>query len=265
MSSLDRKYNLKRGIVTGDEKTFGIEHHTVNTAVLPSTFDLRMAFPNCVPPILDQFTLGSCASNEASNAIRFCLAKEKVSVYQPSRLFLYYFGRLFEGSNVNQDTGTSISGLCGSISKYGVCSEHNWDYDITKFTVQPPRIAIMAAHTHLHGYEFLQVPQDLIHMKQALVSGYPIIIGIQVYDSFESDIVAKTGIVPMPRATEKNLGGHAVSVISYNDVTQTFTCQNSWGVDGWGLPDSPGYFTIPYSYLLDPSLSGDFAQIRYFK
>ena len=259
---LGRKYNLKPAVVTGHEKKFGIKHHTVSAENLPIQFDLRTAFPECIPNILDQGQLGTCASNELSNALRFCLAKEKVNIFQPSRLFLYYFGRLFEESSVTEDTGTSISGLCGAVTKYGVCSENNWGYDITKYTIQPCRPAVMAAHTHTPGYTFLQVPQDLTHMKQALFSGSSIVIGIQVYDSFESDTVAQTGIVPMPNITnEKYLGGHAVQIFSYNDNTQTFGMMNSWGTN-WG---QKGYFTIPYSYLLDPNLSGDFCTIQYFK
>ncbi|MGI8571877.1 MAG: peptidase, partial [Solirubrobacteraceae bacterium] len=33
---------------------------------------------------------------------------------------------------------------------------------------------------------------------------------------------------------------------------------NSWG-EGWG---QAGYFTMPYAYLLNPSLSSDFWTIR---
>ena len=263
MSRLNKTYKLKPAILTGNEKKFGVEHHTVSTSNLPTQCVLRTVFPEYVPSILDQGQLGDCVGNELSNAMKFCLTKEygKV-VLSPSRLFLYYFGRLFEGSPVTEDTGMSISGACGAVSKYGCCSERNWGYDITKFTVQPPRPCIIAAHSHTPQYQFLQVPQDLTHIKQALYSGYPVIIGIQVYSSFESDTVAQTGVVPMPDTTkEMLLGGHAVLLISWSDDTQTFTCQNSW-TDAWG---NKGCFTIPYAYLIDPNLSNDFCQVRYFK
>ena len=265
MSTINRKYNLKPAIVTGNEKLFKLEHPSLKGIVLPIKFDLRIAFPGCVPPILDQGELGTCAANELSNAMRYCLRKEKVGDFQPSRLYIYYFGRLFEGSDVNQDTGMSISGVCGSIAKYGACSENNWGYDITKFTQQPVRNAIIAAHTHIPYYKFLQVPQDLTNIKTALYSGYPVIIGVQLYSSFESDQVTKTGIVPIPDKTkEKLLGGHALNLIAYDDATQTFTGQNSWGggLNGWG---NNGFFTIPYAYLLDSSLSDDFCTVKYFK
>jgi len=261
MSTLNRKYNLKPAVLTGDEKLFNLDHPSLQGSVLPIQYDLRTAFPNIVLPVLDQSSLGSCAANQVSNAMRFCLAKEKVSIFQPSRLFIYYFGRLFEGSPVTEDTGMSISGVCGAMSKYGACSENNWGYDITKFTLQPSRNAIIAAHSHTPRYNFLQVPQNLTSIKTALYSGFPVIIGLQLYTSFESDTVAQTGVVPMPDTTKETLlGGHCLNLISYNDTTQTFTGMNSWS-DFWG---DKGMFTIPYQYILDPNLGGDYCQIRYF-
>lgn len=260
--SINRKYNLKPAVLTGNEKMFKLEHPSLKGVVLPVKFDLRTAFPGCVPPVLDQGQLGSCAGNQISNAMRFCLTKQKVSIFQPSRLYIYYFGRLFEGSDVHQDTGMSISGVCGSIAKYGACSENNWGYDITKFTQQPVRNAIIAAYTHIPGYKFLRVPQNLISIKTALVSGFPVIIGVQLYSSFESDAVSRTGVIPMPDKTkEQLLGGHALNLIAYDDTTQTFTGQNSWGT-GWG---NKGFFTIPYQYILDSSLGADYCTVKYFK
>ena len=268
MTTLNRKYNLKPAVTTGTEKMFRLDHHSIDmTITLPLQFDLRTMFPSCIPVILDQSSLGSCAANELSNAMRYCLRKEKVVDFQPSRLYIYYFGRLFEGSDVHQDTGMSVSGVCGAIQKYGSCSENNWGYDITKFTIQPPRHAIIAAHTHVPGYKFLQVQQDLVHIKQALFSGYPIIIGLQLYSSFESDLVMQTGVVPIPDITKETLlGGHCLALYSYDDSTQTFGMMNSWGK---GTIENPvgkdGWFTIPYKYILDPNLGQDYCQVRYFK
>jgi C1A family cysteine protease len=265
MSTFNRKYNLKPAVLTGNEKLFKLDHHSLKGITLPEKYDLRTVFPECIPPVLDQLQLGACGPNEISNAMRFCLAREKVSIFQPSRLYIYYFTRLFEGSDINQDTGVSISGACGAVSKYSACSENNWGYDITKFTLQPPRNALIAAHTHIPGFKFLQVPQNLTSIKTALVSGFPILIGVQLYSSFESDEVTKTGVVPMPDTKkEQLLGGHCLMIIAYDDKTQTFTGMNSWGggPNGWG---QQGFFTIPYAYILDPNLGGDYCQVRYFK
>ncbi len=95
-------------------------------------------------------------------------------------------------------------------------------------------------------------------MKGCLASGYPFVFGFTVYESFESDQVAQTGHVPMPQAGEQVVGGHAVLAVGYDDSNQWFIVRNSWGPN-WGMQ---GYFTMPYLYLLDPNLSGDFWMVQ---
>ena len=60
--------------------------------------------------------------------------------------------------------------------------------------------------------------------------------------------------VQMPAKDEKVKGGHAVLIVGYDDTIKRFLCMNSWGIL-WGMR---GYFTIPYEYVLNPSLAGDF-------
>ena len=95
-------------------------------------------------------------------------------------------------------------------------------------------------------------------MKGCLAQGYPFVFGFTVYESFESQPVAQTGVVPMPASGEAVLGGHAVMAVGYDDSQQRFIVRNSWG-NGWGMQ---GYFTIPYAYLLDSHLASDFWTIR---
>lgn len=95
-------------------------------------------------------------------------------------------------------------------------------------------------------------------MRNCLFSGYPFCFGFSVYESFESETVAKSGVVNMPTLDEQMLGGHAVCAVGYSDLLQRFTVRNSWGTD-WGMK---GYFSIPYSYLTNRDLSDDFWTIR---
>jgi len=88
--------------------------------------------------------------------------------------------------------------------------------------------------------------------------GLPIVLGISVYESFESQQVAKSGVVPMPANSEKLLGGHAILAVGYNDAEQRFVMRNSWGTS-WGMQ---GYFTIPYAYLTDSNLCDDLWMIQ---
>ena len=87
--------------------------------------------------------------------------------------------------------------------------------------------------------------------------GYPFVIGFTVYESFETEEVARTGVMPMPTPREHVIGGHAVMAVGYDDKLDRFRMRNSWGKD-WG---TKGYFTMPYAYLLDNNLSDDFWKI----
>ena len=104
---------------------------------------------------------------------------------------------------------------------------------------------------------YSRVTQSLTQMKGCLASGYPFVFGFTVYDSFESQQVANTGIVPMPASGESVVGGHAVMAVGYDDSQHRFIVRNSWG-SSWGMQ---GYFTIPYAYL-EANLSSDFWTIR---
>jgi C1A family cysteine protease len=101
---------------------------------------------------------------------------------------------------------------------------------------------------------YRRVTQRLHQMQACLAQGFPFVFGFTVYDSFESEEVAKTGDVPLPPRGETVLGGHAVLAVGYDDDIQRFHVRNSWG-KGWG---KEGYCTMPYGYLSDPQLASDF-------
>lgn len=105
---------------------------------------------------------------------------------------------------------------------------------------------------------YSRVVQSLNQLKGALAAGFPVVLGFTVYESFEGADVAATGVVPMPGAGEKVLGGHCVVAVGYDDSSQRFIIRNSWGA-GWG---QDGYATMPYPYLLSSSLASDFWTIR---
>lgn len=221
-------------------------------ATIPSSIDLR---PQC-PPVYQQGALGSCTANAIAGALEFDQMKQGLSVYTPSRLFVYYNERSMEGT-VLSDSGAAIRDGVRSVNRQGACDESLWPYDITQFATQPPPNCYQAAAQH-RALLYQRVPQQLAHMKAVLASGLTFIYGFTVYESFESQEVANTGIVPMPGMEEAVLGGHAVLAVGFDDVKQVFTTRNSWGPNfGDG-----GYVYMPYAYLLDPGLSADFWTIQ---
>jgi len=183
--------------------------------------------------------------------------KQQIPNFIPSRLFIYYQERLDQG-DVAHDTGASIRASAKAVAKYGSPPESLWQYDVTRFAETPPPNAYTAAlQTKITQY--LALAQDAQQMKSCLANGFPIHIGFSVYSSFETQAVAQSGVVPMPNLTsEQLLGGHAVVVVGYDDSTGTWLCRNSWGA-GWGMN---GYFTMPYAYLTNSRLAGDFWTLR---
>jgi C1A family cysteine protease len=220
---------------------------------LPTSFDLRRQCPE----VYDQGQLGSCTANAIAAAIEFDQMKEQLpKTFVPSRLFIYYNERAIEGT-VGTDSGAQIRDGIKTVSHQGACPETEWPYDLTKFTAQPPPGAYQDALLD-RAVSYQRVARDLIQMKGCLVSGYPFVFGFTVYNSFMNQDVASSGQAPMPAPGEEVVGGHAVMAVGYDDAQQRFIVRNSWGT-GWGMA---GYFTMPYAYLIQPSLASDFWTIR---
>lgn len=221
---------------------------TAVLATLPKQVSLR---PGC-PEVYDQGQLGSCTANAIGAAFEFDQKKQNLTDFMPSRLFIYYNERAIEGT-VDFDSGAMIRDGMKTINQLGVCSERDWAYDPAAFRDKPSVACYQDAAKH-QALEYRSVLQDLHQLQGCLASGYPVVFGFSVYDSFESQAVARSGIVPLPRRGEKLRGGHAVLAVGYDDADQTFSVRNSWGT-GWG---EQGYGTMPYSYLTSTGLASDF-------
>jgi C1A family cysteine protease len=234
-------------------------------AALPPSADLR----SMCPPVYDQGRIGSCTANAIGAAFEFDLKKQGLPDFVPSRLFIYYNERAMEG-HVQFDSGAQIRDGVKSVATLGVCSEDEWRYDDTPPTYDggpfpagardsekpPPQCYEDALGNQVTTYS--RVVRDLDQMRGCLAAGYPFLLGFTVYESFESQQVRSSGVVPMPQPGEQVLGGHAVLAVGYDDSGQTFTVRNSWGPD-WG---QAGYFTMPYAYLTTRGMSSDFWTIR---
>jgi len=226
------KYGLKRQI--DDERDFLFTKLKGEMIVLPAFIDMR----NLMPPIYDQLQLGSCSANSSTSYDVF-LYNNKIEL---SRLFEYYMVRVIEGT-VNEDSGATNRDNVSSINKNGICEEIFMPYDISKFTIPPQEEAIINAKQYtISSYVALN---NLNEIKQALAISKPVILGLDVFESFEGSEIAKTGKMPMPLATEQNLGGHSVLVVGYIDADSCLIVRNSWGA-AWG---DKGYFYMPYDYL----------------
>tara|TARA_R110000868_G_scaffold405025_1_gene683919 strand:+ start:422 stop:1258 length:837 start_codon:yes stop_codon:yes gene_type:complete len=220
-------------------------------AKLSTYVDLR---PYC-SSIEDQGRLGSCTGNAIAGAIEL-LMKRNNKFTDISRLFIYYYERLLENT-VNYDSGAYIRDGIKACYTYGAATENLWPYDISKFRNRPSIDAVNDAKKR--KVKLYERVSDFNGVINAIDNGYPVTIGFDVYSSFDSPTVARTGIMPYPNLKkEKLLGGHAVLIVGYNKNNDTFIVRNSWG-KYWG---DNGYFYMPFQVIKNNTMSGDFWVIK---
>jgi C1A family cysteine protease len=219
--------------------------------ILPPKVDLR---PFC-PPVEDQGNLGSCTANALVGAMEFLELKMGRPHVDLSRLFVYYNERVLEHS-INYDAGAQIRDGIKTLAAQGVCHEEIWPYNTFKFNRKPPAACYKQGSEHQILKYYRATSLKLI--RQSLAAGYPVVFGFTVYESFETEKVAKTGIMSMPKENEEAVGGHAVLAVGYDDISSKVIVRNSWGPK-WG---KQGYFFMPYAYISNPYLADDFWCIR---
>jgi len=214
------------------------------------------------PPINDQGNEGCCSGCGWEEFREYYIIKNNPqSFVKLSKQFIYYQERAMEG-NINVDSGAAISDGAMALNKIGVCPETMDPYIAGNYAIPPTQEMITAAQQYkIQTYYRVN---DLNGVKQALENGLPVVCGIDVYESFESDDVAATGIIPMPKQGEGYLGGHCVFCMGFKDTSSGILgigiqgylmFMNSWGTD-WG---QQGYFQMPYdvfNYLINDMWTG---------
>jgi len=259
---MNRIYNWKKD--KEDLRDFKYEiTHKVSITNIPKSIDLSTS----CSPVFDQGQIGSCTGNALAGMYEYLqlkylkdttikTAEEFTTKYDPvSRLFIYYYERSLEGT-VGEDSGAQIRDGIKVLASQGVCREINWPYSQNNLFKKPNKNANSEAVNHkISVYSRIN---NLNDMKNCLASGFPFVFGFMVYDYFETEEMAKNGILQMPKSNEACLGGHAVMAAGYDDKTQMILVRNSWGA-AWG---KKGYFYMPYTYISNSGLASDFWSVR---
>lgn len=212
-----------------------------------------------MPAVWDQGQLGACVAFGSCAAYVYAAIKAGYPYRDPAELFVYYAARERAGYPLDQDTGLEIRDGIHSLAKDGVAPKEDWPYDVARFAQRPPGQAYRDAAANEAVAYGAVAPGDVDAM---IASGWPVVIGFDVYESFES--VAANGVMPVPTKGERQVGGHCVVLCStLKDGSQIpggapgvgyRRARNSWG-NSWG---DGGYFWYP-----DPAMShaSDFWQV----
>jgi C1A family cysteine protease len=228
-------------------------------ANLPTEIDLRERFG----PVYDQQDIGSCTANAIVGAYRLMSKKR----FEGSRLFLYCQERLMEQHGSKEiplsDVGAFPREGFNYIATTGLCSELSYPYDTKKVNEFPPDHLLEEAKKHrLSGIFDIDTnsgEQTIQQIEHSLSQGIPLCIGVAIYESFMTEEVKKSGIVPVPKPQrydqeddpkDKVLGGHEMIIVGYLAREKMFIVANSWGPQ-WGLS---GFCLVPYDFILNPHL-----------
>lgn len=238
-----------------DEQDPSIPFHDFD--IFPRLGDIKLVDLryNC-PPVYSQGDLGSCTANAMAAAYEYDQIKAgEKNPFVPSRLFIYWNERKIQGT-INEDSGARISIGMKAVNNFGVCPESMWPYHIKDYKKEPNQECYDTAKNHT-CIEHKKIKQELFQVKQCLFLGLPFVFGVDLYESFDN--VDASGIVPLPDLTkEKQIGGHAMVCVGFDDQKQLFIVRNSWGPK-WG---DKGYCYFPYAYLLNKSMASDFWSVQ---
>lgn len=229
-----RNFNVHRSPIDHRDRAYKIQNVPLKLEINLREWD---------SPIEDQGELGSCVSHALTSCYELMVKKDLPDKFvELSRLYSYYHTRVLE-ENVNEDTGVVyIRNALKASSKYGICQEPLWPYDIEKFKQQPsPNCYLDAAKRKITKYQSLNTNLETL---EALNQSKPVVIGMTVYDSFMT-INEKNPEISMPGEYDYVIGGHAVCIVGYSLPKRQFIVKNSFGKD-WG---ENGYCWMPFEYF----------------
>lgn len=205
------------------------------------TFSLRLDLPKPV----NQLSLGGCTANTLSGLLQFFLMEngraDASASSIPSRLFIYYLERLVEGT-VSTDSGAFGRDGFAALRKLGCPPESLWPYIIAKFREKPDAAAYADADWgKISHYTHARTSKDEVYAL--IAERKPVAFGFKVPAEFESPECLKTGIMPLPGADTRWLGGHEIYAMGWKpEYTE---CRNCWGD---GVMDE-GNVWIPNDFL----------------
>lgn len=204
---------------------------------IPSSIDLSGNFP----PPGNQGSQGSCVGWATAYALKSY--QEKVEEqWSFSKATTFSPAWIYNQINGGQDQGSLISEALQLIVSKGAATWQTMPYDDGNYRLQPGIAAFNEAAAY-KGASWNRI-NGVQQMKAALANRTPIVVGISVFESFYA-ISGSSAVYNS--ATGNNLGGHAVTIVGYDDSRYggAFKVINSWGIN-WG---DNGYFWLPYSMI----------------
>ncbi len=213
-------------------------------------------------PVYDQMQLNDCTANAVAAAIDADRIVRGMEPIYPSRLGIYWLERFIEHQPVDADEGAMGRDGFKAARNYGVLPESDLPYTDDKtsaaFREDPRENPKWSTDGWRLPDQYKSVPRSLTAIKRVLSNRQTIAFGFRVPSSFESEEIARTGIMAQPAESELTNEGHEVLAVGYLKAEPNYCLvRNSWGT-GWGIA---GYFLMPWAWLLDSGFTEDLRTI----
>ena len=212
---------------------------------LPSKVDLS----DLMPPVGNQGQQSSCVAWSTAYANKsyheYVERKDRgawtyKSGNAPNYKNLFSPAFIYNQINGGKDNGSTISDAMSLIVSKGALPWEAMPYTEKNYLKQPtPDQLQLAAKYKAKEFQRLRYNEPN-EIKNQLAQGRPVVVGILINEN-----IYEIGKKIYKEAKGANLGGHAITLVGYDDSTNAFKYQNSWGVE-WG---DKGFGYIDYKYF----------------
>jgi hypothetical protein len=215
-------------------------------AELPAVVDLT---PYC-PEVRHQGYILSCVGWAAGYSamsiqraiLNRCTDREVITRNAHSALFLY---NQIKTEDCKQ--GARISDALRLLAEQGDCLARQFDFEVNNCEQAPDSAVTLAARRYaIQDYLTLFGAKELpdakvFRVKKVLAAQKPVVVGMAVLHNFYGLQNAQYWHPTLGNTTPA--GGHAMTVVGYDDRREAFRLMNSWGKN-WG---DNGYIWVKYS------------------
>lgn len=199
--------------------------------------------------------LGECSAESGAGALDWLCRNAGDVTFVGSSLFLYECERALVGQ-LTQDAGARLRQTQYALQTVGTCANAS-DPDVKQdFLIQlTPALLHEAAQHRIADGLWCPTLDEILNALAHPTRPTVVQAGIAVYPGFEDPATLASGIVPLPKAGEAPLGGHAVLAFGFDRIRRLVWLRNSWGACYKAAVAGPGHgnFALPFDYFAHPS------------
>lgn len=255
-------------------------------ADFPKKFDLKQYVAE-IHDQKDQDLAASCAISTAVSVrtnyindqryrITWLFLGNKFTPIKPSVLYIHWNANIDNALRYQQEEasnliehlnkpkiekcGPSIYSHLMSIETHKIVDSKMYEDDLKNKLGAKPDLNTFYYARKSSPLDWVKITPTENTLKILLVKGYAIICGVSLYQESLDWMSFHFGLILTPDPREHTyIGADVITIVGYNDHKKVFIIVRSLGLD-WG---EGGYGTIPYDYILNKDLAGDFAIVDY--